>query len=342
MRACAAAAATLLSLLQLGCAPRARDEVVVYASVDRSIAEPVLSDFERSLGIRVLAVYDTEANKTTGMVNRLIAEAAHPAADVYWSGEIAQTLQLDQRELLAGVATMSADAARDARFRGGDGAWRGFAARARVLLAGTDVLTDAAQVPSVEDLALPRWKGRVAIADPHFGTTRSHLAALLEMWGEPRFRAWLVGMRNNGVHILPGNAQVRDAVVAGTIALGLTDSDDAVQAERSGAPVRRFIPRQSADFGAVFIPNTVALVRGGPNAANGEKLVEHLLSRQVEHDLVAQTGVFFPTRADVGDAQSRAQVRDGQPRSYTTLGDAQRVMLDLVTREWFGQGIPPP
>jgi iron(III) transport system substrate-binding protein len=337
-----AAVAVSLLLSLFGCAPGGRSEVVAYVSVDRSIAEPMLAEFERQSSIRVLAVYDTEANKTTGLVNRLIAEEAHPSADVFWSGEIAQTLQLDQRQLLAGIATLPADATRDARFRGANGTWRGFAARARVLLAGAGVFANDSEVPSVEDLALPAWKGRIGIADPHFGTTRSHLAALLEMWGEPRFRAWLVGMRNNGVHILPGNAQVRDAVVAGTIAAGLTDSDDAVQAEASGAPVRRFIPRQSADFGPVFIPNSIALVRGGPHGLAGERLVEYLLSKEVEDRLVAEAGVFYPTRADVGDAQLRAQVRDGQPASYSTLGEAQRVMLELVVREWFGQGTTPP
>lgn len=335
--------AALLLLPFLGaCGGTPQATVVAYVSVDRSIAEPILVDFEKSSKIRVLAVYDTEANKTTGLVNRIVAESARPAADVFWSGEVAQTLQLAQRGLLAPYAGAPADDGREQKFRGEDANWFGFAVRARVLLATTAEFERLDHLPTVEDLALPEWKGRVAIADPHFGTTRSHLAILLQAWGEPRFRAWLRGMRENGVHILPGNAQVRDAVVAGRIAIGLTDSDDAMQAESSGAAVRRFIPRQSAELGAVFIPNTVALVQGGPNRITAEKLVAWLLSKQVEQTLVSQVDVFYATRADVGDAGMRAQVRDGQPASYAGLAEAQRVMLELVTREWFDSKSPPP
>src|ERR1700676_4252019 len=68
--------------------------VVVYVATDREIAEPVLQAFERSSGIRVDAVYDTEANKTSGLVNRLSAEAQRPRADVFWDNETAQLTRL--------------------------------------------------------------------------------------------------------------------------------------------------------------------------------------------------------------------------------------------------------
>jgi iron(III) transport system substrate-binding protein len=310
--------------------------VVAYVSVDRSIAEPVLIEFQRQNGVRVLAVYDTEANKTTGLVNRLVAEAANPKADVYWSGEIAQTLQLDEREMLAPVGLPVR--LREPRFRGAEGRWYGFAARARVLLARADVPTrDGESSLTIEGLAAPGWAKQVAIADPHFGTTRSHLAVLLELWGEARFEAWLKGLRENRVHIMPGNAQVRDAVAAGTVSIGLTDSDDAMQAVAGGAPVRMIMARQSHEFGAVFIPNTAALIRGAPNAKGGQQLLEHLLSKDVEERLVAQREVFYPTRTDVGEPVLHDLVRDSEPKSFGTLAGAQRRMLELVEAEWFGR-----
>lgn len=327
-------ALTVILPFLAGCGAGERTAVVVYASVDRSIAEPVLDAFERDTNIEVLAIYDTEANKTTGLVNRLVAEADSPRADVYWSGEVVQTLQLASRGVLAPIGRLAEDDARDVRFRDGQGSWRAFGARARVLLAQPGAWIESAP-PTVEDLSLPLWKGRVAIADPHFGTTRSHLAALLAAWGAERFQAWLVGMRHNGVRIFPGNAQVRDAVVAGVVAVGLTDSDDAVQALRAGKPVSLLLARQSTDHGVMFIPNTVALIRGGPHMDSGKRLVEYLLSRPVEASLVSHNEVFYPTRADVGDAALQAWVRDGEPASYPRLADVQVAMLAMVDREWF-------
>ena len=61
--------------------------VVVYVSHDQVFSEPILTDFEKETGIKVRAVYDTEETKSTGTMNRLIAEKNNPQADVYWANE---------------------------------------------------------------------------------------------------------------------------------------------------------------------------------------------------------------------------------------------------------------
>lgn len=84
--------------------------VVVYTSVDQVYSEPVFRDFENRTGITVLAVYDVEATKTTGLVNRLIAERNRPQADVFWSGEFGQTLLLKNESILVAYSSPSAAA----------------------------------------------------------------------------------------------------------------------------------------------------------------------------------------------------------------------------------------
>src|SRR5438445_6826237 len=76
------------------------NEVVVYTSVDQVVAEPVLRDFEAQTGIAVRAVYDTEETKSTGVLNRLVAEADHPQADVFWSGDPVRPFVLVKRGLV--------------------------------------------------------------------------------------------------------------------------------------------------------------------------------------------------------------------------------------------------
>jgi iron(III) transport system substrate-binding protein len=68
-----------------GCSSREQDRVVVYVSEDQVFSEPILRDFERETGIRVKAVFDTKEAKSTGVMNRLMAEKNNPQADVYWA-----------------------------------------------------------------------------------------------------------------------------------------------------------------------------------------------------------------------------------------------------------------
>jgi len=94
----------LVVLSLAGCGkekPAAQQEVVVYTSLDKVFSQPVLEEFERKTGIKVKAVYDSEATKTTGLVNRLIAEKANPRADVFWNSETGRTIVLKQKGLLA-------------------------------------------------------------------------------------------------------------------------------------------------------------------------------------------------------------------------------------------------
>ena len=69
-------------------------EVTVYTSVDQIHSEPIFEAFEAKTGIKVKPVYDIEASKTVGLANRLLEEKERPVADVFWNGEVSQTMRL--------------------------------------------------------------------------------------------------------------------------------------------------------------------------------------------------------------------------------------------------------
>src|ERR1700733_3109301 len=82
----------VLSLLMIllatsGAALAAQGEVVVYASVDDVFARPIAEQFTANTGITVKLVPDTEETKSTGLLNRAIAEKNRPQADVFWNGD---------------------------------------------------------------------------------------------------------------------------------------------------------------------------------------------------------------------------------------------------------------
>ena len=107
--------------------------VVVYVSHDQVFSEPILKDFEKETGIKVRAVYDTEETKSTGTMNRLIAEKSNPQADVYWANEPVRAEVLRQQAIAAPYLSPNAEGI-SASFKDPDGYWTGFAARARVLI----------------------------------------------------------------------------------------------------------------------------------------------------------------------------------------------------------------
>jgi iron(III) transport system substrate-binding protein len=76
---CLAVAAVVLA----GCGTSHKNAVTVYVSEDQVFSEPILKDFEKETGIKVDAVFDTEEAKSTGVMNRFLAENNNPQADVY-------------------------------------------------------------------------------------------------------------------------------------------------------------------------------------------------------------------------------------------------------------------
>lgn len=291
------AALPLIILLIIGCAKESKTEVVIYTSLDQIFSEPVLKAFEKKTGIKVKAVYDIEAAKTTGLVNRLIAEKDNPQADVFWNSEVGRTLILKNKGILQPYYSPSAKNI-PAQFKDPQGYWTGFAARARVIIVNTDLVKPEQMPDSIFDLIREDWKGEVAIANPLFGTTSTHSAALFVKLGEEKARQYFIDLKANNVAIVDGNSVVRDLVAAGELKMGLTDTDDANLALLEGKPVKIIYPDQDT-MGTLVIPNTVALIKDAPHPKEARELIDYLLSEAVEEQLAHSGSMQMPVRVSV-------------------------------------------
>jgi len=272
-------------------------EVVIYTSLDQVFSEPILREFQARTGTEVKAVYDVEASKTTGLVNRLIAEQSRPRADVFWNSEVGRTLVLKDKGVLAPYRSPSAEDI-PAQFKDPDGYWTGFAARARVLVYNKDLLAPSDLPQSIFDLTEPAWRGKLTMSYPLFGTTATHVAAWYALLGAERTEAYLRALKANDVLIVDGNAMTRDVVVGGEVPLGFTDTDDAYVAVQAGKPVGMLFPDKDG-LGTLMIPNTVALVAGAPHPEEAGRLIDYLLSREVESKLAFSESMQIPVRPGV-------------------------------------------
>ena len=270
--------------------------VVVYVSHDQVFSEPILKDFERETGIKVRAVYDTEETKSTGAMNRLIAEKNNPQADVYWANEPVRAEVLRQRNIAAPYRSPNAEGI-PAPFRGPQDYWTGFAARARVLIVRKDENPKPASVFAYSD---PRWRDNAVIANPLFGTTTDQIAALFVLLGDERARNFLQSMRQNGVKLAPSNGDSADLVARGQFAFGLVDSDDAVSRMNQGEPVSMVYPDQAPDeIGCLIVPNAAVLIAGSPHPEAGKKLIDYLLSPETERKLALSDAAQIPLHTGV-------------------------------------------
>ena len=291
-------------------------QVVLYTSVDSFIAEPIVRDFEKASGIRVVMLGDTEASKTTGLVNRLIAEKASPRCDVFWNSELVRTVILKDQGVLEPYVSPSA-AEIPSEFKDKGGFWHGFAARARVIIYNRNLLRDREIPQSLADFADPRWRGRLCMASPMFGTTTAHMAAVINAMGPEPASELFRRMKENEVALVPGNSVVKELVARGEFAAGLTDTDDAWEAIQSGRPVAMLYPDQ-AGLGTLVIPNSVALVKGARHPAEAKELIDYLLSKAVEKRLA-----FSPSR--------NMPVREGveHPAEVKSIAEIQRMPCDF-------------
>lgn len=329
-------AAIVFALAAASCRHDAARDVVVYVALDEMYSRPILDEFTRETGIGVRAVYDTEASKTTGLANRLLAERTRPRADVFWNNEVAQTIVLAENGVFTPYSSSSAEAI-PAAYKDSNGLWTGFAARARVIIYNTEH-TDRPPT-SVMDFVKPEWKGKLAIARPLFGTTATHAAAWFAVWGDDEARRFLRGLVENEVAILPGNATVRDMVAAGEYVAGLTDTDDANGAIEDGKPVKWLYPdQQDGGLGTLVLPNSVALVNGGPNADGGKKLIDYLLSPSVEERLANARSMQIPLNPAVNPTrpeQRLANIRAMDVDFHRIAAKMQSAME--FSRETFNQ-----
>ena len=297
--------------------------VVIYAAQDQVYAEPILREFEKETGIKVKAVYDSEAVKTVGLANRLLAERSHPQCDVFWGNEEMRTRQLAAQDV----------------FRETNG-WAAFGYRSRRIVINTNLVA-AGILPAVEpgvqpggksvvrndgkenssvptlsganpggkmppstagrmpaatsllELTNETWRGKVALAFPQFGTTATHFHALRQLWGETRWLAWCRALAANKPFIVDGNSEVVKFVARGEAWIGLTDSDDIFAGQREGLPVAA-LPLSDEQL---LIPNTVAVIRNASHPANAQKLFDFLQRREVADKLVQANALESATAA---------------------------------------------
>ena len=248
-------------------------ELVIYSGRSESLVDPIIQQFKGVSGIDVQVKYAG----TGALAATLLEEGANSPADVFYAqdpGGLAAVSAM-MTHLPDDIIELTPEWARSA-----DGHWVGITGRARVVVYGTDDLTEADLPDDLWGFTEPEWKGRVGWA-PTNGSFQAMVTALRVGWGEARTEEWLRAMLANEVQMYPKNTPQVAAAAAGEIAVGLVNH----------YYLHRFIAEAGEDFGARNAhlrgagPGAIVLVSGAgilesaENPENAEAFIRFLLSK---------------------------------------------------------------
>ena len=307
-----------LSLLLISCSSQQTYQTLtVYVSEDQVFSEPLLKDFEKETGIKVNAVYDTEESKSTGVMNRLIAEKNNPQADVYWANEPIRAEVLRQKNLLAPYLSPNAKGIPQT-FREKNNYWTGFSARIRVMIAQKALKEKPS---SILDYTHAKYKANAVIANPLFGTTTAHIAALFSVWGETKTKNFLEKLKENQIVLSTSNGESADFIASKHYAFALVDSDDAISRFRQKQNISIIYPDQKkGEVGIFVVPNAVMMIAHAPHPKMAQKFIDYLLSKESEKKLALADCAQIPLHQDVA-----------APKGLKPISELKVMQVDYAT-----------
>ena len=286
-----------LLLTALAATPALAD-VNVYSHRQPELVQPLFDAFTAETGIAVNVAFVDK-----GMVERLVAEGSRSPADLVMTVDIARLLQLVEAGVTQPVASEVLNAAIPAALRDPEGQWFGLTSRARIVYASKERVAEG-EVTTYEDLADPKWKGRICTRSFTSDYNVALTAAYLGHHGEEATRGWLEGVKANLAKKPEGNdrSQVKsiwsgecDISLGNTYYMGQMVADPE-QIDWANS-VNITFPTFEGDGTHVNISG-IAMTKAAPNHDEALKLMEFLASDRAQ-EIYAETNHEFPVKEGV-------------------------------------------
>jgi iron(III) transport system substrate-binding protein len=287
-----------LSLL-LGAQIAQAAEVNLYTTREPGLIRPLLDRFTQKTSTTVNTVF-----VQGGLAERLAAEGTRSPADVAMVVDIGNLMDLVDRNLSQPVKSDVLEAAIPAGLRGGDGRWFALSTRARAIYASRERVPEAEVAKlTYEDLADPRFKGKVCIRSGQHPYNTALFSALLVEHDEAWLRDYLARLKGNLARRPGGGdrevardirAGICDVGLANTYYQGIMLSGQGGEEQRAwGQAIRMVLPND----GAMVNVSGAIVARHAPNREEAVKLLEFLASPEAQA-LYAEVNFEYPVRAD--------------------------------------------
>lgn len=271
-----------VTLLIFGAAPVFGSEINIYSYRQPFLIQPLTDAFTEQTGIKVNVAYLRK-----GMIERMKAEGKRSPADVVLTVDISRLAAVVEANLTQPVLNKTLEKNIPTIYRDPDNHWFGLTTRARIIYASKDKVSDG-EVTTYENLADPKWKGRICTRSGTNAYTVALTSAIIHHHGAEKAEEWLRSVKNNLARKPQGNdrAQVKaiwagecDISIGNTYYMGKMLKDPE---QKAWADSVRIVFPVFENGGTHVNISGIALAKHSPNKENAVKLMEFLSSPEAQ------------------------------------------------------------
>ena len=271
------------------------NEINVYTSRHYDSDELIYKDFKNLTGIKVNII----SGKGKALMERLRLEGESSPADVFITSDAGNLWKIQKNDMFREITSEKIIKTVPISARGPNNEWVGIAKRSRVIFYNPNTVTDL-EIKNItyEDLADPKWRGRLVVRSSGNIYNQSLVASLISKIGIERTEKWAKGIVKNFARKPQGNDRSQilavangeaDIAIANTYYIGLMLSGEKGDDQKKAAEKVSMIFPDQADGGTHVNISGVGILKNAPNPSNAEKFIEFLLTDKVQKHIIDNT-----------------------------------------------------
>ena len=280
---------------------QATEEVNIYSARKGYLLKPLLIEFESDTNIKVNII----SGKSKALQKRIQQEGKNTRADVLLTVDAGNLYKAKSDNILKRVDSKRLNKLIPSHLRDDEGYWYGLSIRSRVIMFNPQRV-NIEDLSTYDDLANPKWKGRICIRSSNNIYNQSLLASLISHLGEEKAERWASKVVGNFSRKPKGNDRTQmtsvvlgecDVTLANTYYLGKWITSKKDNERKYAKMISVFFPNQM-DRGAHINISGAAVVKHSKNTQNAIKLIEFLAGDKAQA-LYAKTNHEYPIREDI-------------------------------------------
>jgi iron(III) transport system substrate-binding protein len=314
-------------------------EVNVYTTREPGLIQPLFEAFTAESGVKVNAIF-----VESGIVERVEAEGTNSPADILMTVDYGNLIDLTDRGLTQPIESAVLDKEVPEALRDPEGNWYALSMRARVIYASKDRVSETEM--AYEDLADPKFKGRVCIRSGQHPYNTSLFGAIMAKDGPEKTEAFLTGLKANLARTAGGGdrdvardilADICDVGIANSYYVGLMRSGKGGPDQEEWAKaIKVILPTFADGVGTHVNISGAAVAKNAPNRDNAVKLMEYLVSPEAQK-IYAGANYEYPIAAGAEADPIIAALGDLKidPLPLTEAAAQRRAASELVDKVGF-------
>jgi len=311
-------------------------EVNVYTYRESKLIQPLFDAFTKDSGVKVNVI-----SASNGLEQRIKTEGANSPADLLLTVDIGRLEEAARSGITQPIKSDVLEKAIPPQYRDPEGHWYGIALRARVFYVSKERVTQTAF--TYEELADPKWKGKICIRSGQQIYNNALFAAMLAKTGEAKTEEWLRGLKANlAQKPSGGDRETARDIAAGKCDIGIGNTyywalmNDVETDKKAWAQATKVILPAFKDGGTHVNISGVVLARYAPNKANAMKLIEWLVSEKAQQ-MHADINYEYPIRAGIPINATIANYGPlkPDPLPMSKIADNRKTAANLVDKVGF-------